>query len=125
MKKILVLKKQLFDFMMKIFKNIMKPFEREALTASKANTMSKYGVFENFKKIIASKIKEIESQIYSKLEFSNKEKLLALLVPNDQKELFDEIEKYFKEKGFKVFYADKQNIKELGDNKYMFISWDI
>lgn len=111
--------------MLKCLKNLIKPFEREVLTATKANTISKYGVFENFDKIVSSKIREIESQIYNKLEFSNKEKLLALLVLKDQKELFYEIEKHFKEKGFKVFYADKENIKELGDNRYMFISWDI
>lgn len=98
---------------------------RNDLTAEKANMMSRFGVNSTFEEIVGKKIKDVQAQILQKLEFSSSEKLLNLLVPEDQKDLYERVRKHFEEKGFKTFYAGKENIEELGNNRYLFLSWDI
>lgn len=95
------------------------------LTANQACKISRYGKDLDFDKIVELKIKDVNSQIRNKLEFFRHEKILNLLVPKDQTELYDKIKEYYESKGFKVFYADKTNLPELGNNKYLFLSWDI
>ena len=95
------------------------------LTADQACKISKYGRNLDFDKIVKLKIEDINSQIRNKLEFSRYEKMLNLLVPKDQIELYDKLKEHYENKGFKVFYADKTNLPELGENKYLFLSWDI
>ena len=95
------------------------------LTADQACKISKYGRNLDFDKIVKLKIEDINSQIRNKLEFSRYEKMLNLLVPKDQIELYDKLKEHYENKGFKVFYADKTNLPELGENKYLFLSSDI
>lgn len=95
------------------------------LTADQACKISKYGKDLDFDRIVKLKIDDINSQIRNKLEFSRYEKMLNLLVPKDQIELYDKLKEHYESKGFKVFYADKTNLPELGENKYLFLSWDI
>lgn len=107
---------------------IKKLFYKDALTAEMACRISRYGYATrnyDFSKIVKLKIEEVDTQITNKLQFSNREKLLALLVPEDQIELYNEIKKYYDSNGFKTFYADKTNLPELGENRYLFLSWDI
>ena len=75
--------------------------------------------------MLRKKIKEIEEQITSKLQFSHKERLLALIVPDDQRDLYDLIKTHYTEKGFKTFYLDKERVPEFKNSTYLFISWDI
>lgn len=111
--------------MKKLIKSFFDKMKRDRLTGEKACYISKYGVDYKFDKILNEKILSIECQILDKIKFSRHERLLALLVPIDQVELYKGVEKYFSEKGFKTFYAGKEEIEELGNNKYLFISWDI
>lgn len=97
----------------------------EGLTAKKANMIARFGMPDDFDSIVKKKVREIEQQIRSKLEFSSQERLLALIVPKDQEDLFEEVKKYYTEKGFKTFYVGKEQVKDFGDSKYLFISWDI
>lgn len=106
------------------FKKFKDFFRGPVLTGEIANNISKYG-YNSFEEVVKSKARLIEEQIADKIRFSRKEKLLALLVPEDQKELYEKISLIFREKGFKTFYASSEQIKELGNNKYLFISWDI
>lgn len=98
---------------------------KSGLTAKKANMIARFGTPDDFEDIIKKKIKEIDNQINSKLQFSSQERLLALIVPKDQSDLFEEVKKHYDERGFKTFYVDKSQVPEFGDSRYLFISWDI
>ena len=87
--------------------------------------IARFGMPDDFDSIVKKKVREIEQQIKSKLDFSSQERLLALIVPKDQEDLFEEIKKYYTKKGFKTFYVGKEQVEEFGDSKYLFISWDI
>lgn len=98
---------------------------RDGLTAEKANMIARFGTADDFKTIVKRKIKEVEQQIEIKLQYSSQERLLALIVPEDQKDLFDEVEKHYKSMGYNVFYVDKTQVPEFGNSRYLFISWDL
>ena len=87
---------------------------------------SKYGsTAKDYKQILEDRIRLIRTQIISKTEISREERLLVLSIPHEEEKLYEDIKKYFSEKGFITFYADKNNIEELKERRYLFISWDI
>lgn len=110
------------NLLVRIFSELTKKRE---LTATQANLMSRFGSYMDFDKIVSKKIDDVQCQIRQKLEFSNKERLLNLLVPEDQKDLYDKVKEHFDKKGFKTFYAGPSEIPELGNNTYLFLSWDL
>ena len=97
----------------------------KGLTATKANLIARFGIDSNFETIVEKKIKEVDGLIKSKLQFSSQERLLALTVPKDQVDLFERVKKYYMSKGFITFYVGKDRVPELGENNYLFISWDL
>ena len=110
------------------FKNLFNKTTKKDLTADQACKISKYGYCYkdlDFNKIVKLKIEDVNYQIKDKLQFSSKERMLNLIVPKDQVELYDKLKEHFESKGFKAFYADKTNLPELGENRYLFLSWDI
>lgn len=123
-----IIKKQ-ESFVKQFLKNVVMLFEkRKELTAKQANIISRFnlqGDYSSLEDIARKKVREIEDQITGKLQFSHKEKLLALIVPNDQKDLYDIIRSYYDSKGFKTFYLDKERVPEFKNSTYLFISWDI
>ena len=64
---------------------IMTIGKKKELTADQANIISRFNLqgYSSLEEIAKKKIKEIEEQITSKLQFSHKERLLALIVPDD------------------------------------------
>ena len=70
---------------------IMTIGKKKELTADQANIISRFNLqgYSSLEEIAKKKIKEIEEQITSKLQFSHKERLLALIVPDDQRDLYD------------------------------------
>ena len=116
--------KRIFSFI-KIFRSMFSLCNYKELTAIEANMIARFGTPNEFKDIVKKKIEEIERQIRSKLEFSSCERLLALIVPKDQEDLFEEVKKHYSDKGFKTFYVTKEQVPEFGESKYLFISWDI
>lgn len=106
---------------------IMTIGKKKELTADQANIISRFNLqgYSSLEEIAKKKIKEIEEQITSKLQFSHKERLLALIVPDDQRDLYDLIKTHYTEKGFKTFYLDKERVPEFKNSTYLFISWDI
>lgn len=95
------------------------------LTAEEANMISRFGVPSSFEDIVEKKIEEIEQQIRMKLQYSSQERLLALVIPPDQVDLFEVIKQYYEDKGFKTFYVGNDRVPELRDSNYLFISWDL
>jgi hypothetical protein len=98
------------------------------LTADQANIISRFNLQGwplTLDEIAEKKVREIEEQITSKLQFSHKEKLLALIVPEDQRDLYDIVKYHYEKKGFKTFYLDKERVPEFKNSTYLFISWDI
>lgn len=87
---------------------------------------SKYGSSaKSYQQILEDRIKLIKTQIINKTDISRDERLLVLSIPHEEEKLYEDIKKYFSDKGFITFYADKEKIKELKERKYLFISWDI
>lgn len=115
----------LADFIISLLSILFKKEKDKGITAEEANRISRFGTPDSFDDILKKRIDEIEQQIKSKLQFSSQERLLALIVPEDQEDLFEEIKKYYDGKGFKTFYVGKEKVPEFGKSKYLFISWDI
>lgn len=113
--------------LLKLKEKIMTFGKKKELTADQANIISRFNLqgYSSLEEIAKKKIQEIEEQITSKLQFSHKEKLLALIVPDDQKDLYDLIRSHYSEKGFNTFYLDKERVPEFKNSMYLFISWDI
>lgn len=114
--------------LLRLKEKIMTIGKKKELTADQANIISRFNLqgYSSLEEIAKKKIKEIEEQITSKLQFSHKERLLALIVPDDQRDLYDLIKThYYTEKGFKTFYLDKERVPEFKNSTYLFISWDI
>lgn len=112
--------------LLRLKEKIMTIGKKKELTADQAN-ISRFNLqgYSSLEEIAKKKIKEIEEQITSKLQFSHKERLLALIVPDDQRDLYDLIKTHYTEKGFKTFYLDKERVPEFKNSTYLFISWDI
>lgn len=113
--------------LLRLKEKIMTIGKKKELTADQANIISRFNLqgYSSLEEIAKKKIKEIEEQITSKLQFSHKERLLALIVPDDQRDLYDLIKTHYTEKGFKTFYLDKERVPEFKNSTYLFISWDI
>ena len=100
--------------------------KESTIPAVQANLMSRYGLkATSFESVVKDEIKKIQEIIYSKLEFGSSERIINVLVPGDQKELFERVRQHFCDKGYKSFYIDKSKVKELGNNTFLFISWDL
>lgn len=110
---------------MSSWKKVIGLSDEPKLTGSVANRQSRYGTSLPFKEILKVKIKEVESLVQNKLSFSTPEKLLVLIVTSDQKNLYEGIRQHFLSVGFKSFYVSKDQLPEIGENTYLFISWDI
>lgn len=95
------------------------------LPAKRANIISRYGFkgASSFESVVNCEIRKIRESIYYALDYSS-ERMLNVPVPKDKIELFEKVREHFSNAGYKTFYVDKTNVKELGDNKYLFISWD-
>lgn len=117
------------SYIVKLIKicSIMLFGKSRKLTAEQANIISRFNLqgYTSLEDIANKKILEIEDQIKGKLQFSHREKLLALIVPDEQKDLYDIIKNHYEEKGFKTFYLDKERVPEFKNSTYLFISWDI
>lgn len=100
--------------------------KESTIPAIQANLMARYGTKStSFENVVKEEIKKVQNSIYYKLEFRSNERAINFLVPNDQKELFERVREHFNNKGYKTFYIDKKVVKELGNNTYLFISWDL
>lgn len=100
--------------------------KESTISAVQANLMSRYGLkATSFESVVKDEIKKIQEIIHSKLEFGSSERIINVLVPGDQKELFERVRQHFCDKGYKSFYVDKSRVKELGNNTFLFISWDL
>lgn len=87
---------------------------------------SKYGTGAyNYEEVLERTFESVKTKIKEKIEFSREERLLVLSVPEDRKDLYEDLRKKFIGLGFKSFYLEKGRIKELGDRTYLVISWDI
>lgn len=99
--------------------------KNSTLTAEQANIISRYGIkATSFESVVKDEIKRVQDAIYSRLDYGA-EKIINIPVPLDKRELFERVRKHFSEAGYKTFYVDKEKVKELGNNKYLFISWDL
>lgn len=106
--------------------SVLEINRESTLTAEQANIIARYGTrATSFESVVKDEIKKIQASIYDKLSFSSSEKMLNILVPKDKKELYERVKDYFSEAGYKTFYIDRSKVEELGENKYLFISWDL
>lgn len=107
-------------------KKILSKTKDDGFNAQLVCLKSKYGLYATSREsVLKTVIESIKRQIKNKIEISEKEKLLVMVVPMDKKDLYEDVRKYFEEKGFKTFYAGGKEIKELGNKEYLFISWDL
>lgn len=95
--------------------------KKPELTGERANNISNNA----FNLSVEKRIKEIKESITFRLKFEYPEKMVTLFVPKGSEDLYEIIKKHFSNLGYKTFYIDKNNTKELKDNKYLFISWDL
>lgn len=118
---------RMIEGLLRLKEKFMTIGKKKELTADQANIISRFNLqgYSSLEEIAKKKIKEIEEQITSKLQFSYKERLLALIVPDDQRDLYDLIKAHYNEKGFNTFYLDKERVPEFKNSTYLFISWDI
>ena len=109
-----------------LIKNLTLEIKDDGFNAQIMNLKSKYGLSATSREeVVKRTIDSIKRQIKNKIEISEEEKLLVLVVSPDKKDLYEEVRKYFEEKEFKTFYAGKEQIPELGEREYLFISWDL
>lgn len=109
-----------------LIKNLSLEVKDDGFNAQTMNLKSKYGLSATSREeVVKRTIDSIKRQIKNKIEISEEEKLLVLVVSPDKKDLYEEVRKYFEEKEFKTFYASKEQIPELGEREYLFISWDL
>lgn len=101
--------------LLRLKEKIMTIGKKKELTADQANIISRFNLqgYSSLEEIAKKKIEEIEGQITSKLQFSHKERLLALIVPDDQRDLYDLIKTHYTEKDLKLFILTKKEFQNL------------
>ena len=108
---------------------IKKIFRREKhlLTAKEANIMSRFKIPAtlNYGDLLKRKISEIDDVIRDKLVYSDSEKIISIIIPKEQLDLYLDIKKEFTNRGYDCFILTNQNVPNLKENKFLFISWDV
>lgn len=94
-------------------------------TAEEVSMMSRYNTSKTtFQEVVDKEVEDINSKIKLTLQTSSDLLYFKTVLPY-QRPLYTAIKKIFEERGFKVFFANSNQLPELGDTEILFISWDV